>query len=70
MDRGDWQTTVYGVKRVGHNLVTKPRPPWPYYFLGKQKEVVYYASNWKVKDLNTWEDILRKCFYEYTKFTI
>ena len=23
MDRGDWQATVYGVARVGHDLVTK-----------------------------------------------
>ena len=27
MDREAWQTTVHGVTRVGHNLVTKP-PPW------------------------------------------
>ena len=27
MDRGDWQATVYGVARVGYNLVTKPPPP-------------------------------------------
>ena len=27
MDRRDWQATVYGVARVGHNLVTKPPPP-------------------------------------------
>ena len=26
MDRGAWQTTVHGVARVGHNLVTKPLP--------------------------------------------
>ena len=24
MDRGAWQTTVHGVARVGHDLVTKP----------------------------------------------
>ena len=24
MDRGIWQATVYGVTRVGHDLVTKP----------------------------------------------
>ena len=24
MDRGDWQATVHGVTRVGHNLATKP----------------------------------------------
>ena len=23
MDRGTWQATVHGIKRVGHNLVTK-----------------------------------------------
>ena len=27
MDRGDWQATVDGVARVGHNLATKPPPP-------------------------------------------
>ena len=27
MDRGVWQATVYGVARVGHDLVTKPPPP-------------------------------------------
>ena len=26
MDRGAWWTTVHGVSRVGHNLVTKPPP--------------------------------------------
>ena len=27
MDRGAWQVAVYGVTRVGHDLVTKPPPP-------------------------------------------
>ena len=27
MDRGGWQVTVQGVKRVGHKLVTRPPPP-------------------------------------------
>ena len=27
MDRGDWQATVHGVARVGHNLMTKPPSP-------------------------------------------
>ena len=26
MDSGAWQTTVHGVTRVGHDLVTKPTP--------------------------------------------
>ena len=26
-DRGTWQSTMHGVTRVGHNLVTKPPPP-------------------------------------------
>ena len=26
MDRGAWQATVYGVTRVGHDLVTKLLP--------------------------------------------
>ena len=29
MDRGAWWATVHGVTRVGHALVTKPRPPPP-----------------------------------------
>ena len=29
MDRGDWQVTVHGVAGVGHNLATKPQPPFP-----------------------------------------
>ena len=28
MDRGAWWATVYGVKRVGHDLATKPPPPY------------------------------------------
>ena len=27
IDRGAWKTTVKGVTRVGHDLVTKPPPP-------------------------------------------
>ena len=27
-DRGDWQVTVHGIARVGHDLSTKP-PPSP-----------------------------------------
>ena len=26
MDRGDWQATVHGIPRVGHDLATKPPP--------------------------------------------
>ena len=28
MDRGAWQAIVHGVARVGHNLATKPSPPY------------------------------------------
>ena len=28
MDRGAWQATVHGVARVGHDLATKPLPPF------------------------------------------
>ena len=28
MDRGAWQATVHGVTRVGHELATKPPPPY------------------------------------------
>ena len=27
MDRGDWQATVHGIARVGHDLATKPPSP-------------------------------------------
>ena len=30
MDRGACQATVHGVARVGHDLVTKPPPPFLY----------------------------------------
>ena len=32
MDSGDWQATVPGVARIGHNLATKPPPPYVYIF--------------------------------------
>ena len=28
MDRGAWWATVHGVARVGHDLTTKPPPPY------------------------------------------
>ena len=28
MERGPWQATVHGITRIGHDLVTKPPPPW------------------------------------------
>ena len=34
MDRGAWQTTVYGVSRVRHDLGTKPPPPFDTYVRG------------------------------------
>ena len=27
MDRGAWQATIHRIKKVGHNLATKPLPP-------------------------------------------
>ena len=30
MDRGAWRATIYGVARVGHDLVTEP-PPYYYH---------------------------------------
>ena len=29
MDRGDWQATVQGATRVGHDLAAKPPPQSP-----------------------------------------
>ena len=28
MDRGAWRATIHGAARVGHDLATKPPPPW------------------------------------------
>ena len=28
MDRGALRATVHGITKVGHNLATKPPPPW------------------------------------------
>ena len=28
MDRGVWEATVHGLARVGHDLATKPPPPF------------------------------------------
>ena len=39
MDRGDWQVTVHGITRVGHDLVTKPPPPVNITF---QREKILY----------------------------
>ena len=31
MERGAWWATVHGVARVGHDLATKPSPPFLHY---------------------------------------
>ena len=36
MEKGAWQSTVHGIPRRGHNLVTKP-PPLPF-VIGIKKE--------------------------------
>ena len=37
MDSGAWQVIVHGVARIGHNLMTKPRPP-PIFLPGKSMD--------------------------------
>ena len=37
MDGGAWQATVHRDARVGHDLVTKPPPPWQSVKLKKKK---------------------------------
>ena len=52
MDRGDWHATVYGVARVGHDLVTKPPPPTPVFLPGEshgQRNLAGY-SPWGCKE--------------------
>ena len=44
MDRGAWQTTVHGVARVRHNLVTKPPPILPTSSL--RQSLIYFLSLW------------------------
>ena len=38
MDRGDWQASVHGLQRIGHDLVTKP--PLRYLSVTKEKHRV------------------------------
>jgi hypothetical protein len=40
MDRGNWQATVLGVARVGHDLITKPPPPM--FHNGTEKKYMKY----------------------------
>ena len=43
MNRGAWQATVYGVTRVGHDLVTKqPPPPYINEYLNCIKEFLFF----------------------------
>ena len=35
MDRGAWQAAVHGVARVGHDLVTKEREKYSFWFPNK-----------------------------------
>ena len=45
MDRGSWWTTVHGVARVGHNLVTKP----PLFFSWGEKKTTKKQQQQKTK---------------------
>ena len=38
MDGGAWQATVHRDARVGHDLVTKPPPPWQSVKLKKKNQ--------------------------------
>ena len=40
MNRGAWQAIVHGIARVGHNLVTKPVPP----FMGLETKAAAAAA--------------------------
>ena len=42
MGRGDWQATIHGIARVGHDLATKAPPPsFRCYFLQKPPSPPY-----------------------------
>ena len=40
MDRGAWQTLIYGVERVEHDLVTKP-PPFLFLY-------IFIKNSWQI----------------------
>ena len=52
MDRGAWQATVHGIARVGHDLSTKPPPPFfpkdrysgMYFISDKIQEVILFTK--------------------------
>ena len=46
MDRGAWQAIVHGVARVGHDLVTKPPPPWNLFSFDLRKEIKLADDIW------------------------
>ena len=37
MGKGTWQATVQGVARVGHDLATKPPPPYTHIYGGTSR---------------------------------
>ena len=42
MDSGAWQATVHGVTRIGHDLVTKPPPPYINEYFNCIKEFLFF----------------------------
>ena len=51
MDRGAWQATVHGATRVGHDLVTKPPPP---YFRINFNKILHYYSKCTIYKMYKW----------------
>ena len=46
MDRGAYQSTVHGVRRGGHDLVTKPPPPAPVTFCVVAFQIQIHLRGW------------------------
>ena len=40
MDRGAWRATVYGITRVGHDLVTKPPPKFTRWITSSSEQIL------------------------------
>ena len=52
MDRGAWQAKVHGIIRVGHDLATKPPPPWLAVGNGQRSLACYSPHGPKELDTN------------------
>ena len=66
MDKGVWWATVHGVARVGHNLVTKPPPPYSKSRVNHQNEKskCKWCLKWDVEEREACKNRKLVLFYD------